>query len=127
MYNSDGSIAGSNRIEKLEDNCVIRESWKGAKGISTGTSTNFYNGTTGQWEQLWVDNSGAHLKLKGNRTGNKMILSSEEFIGKDGKPAVHRITWISNNDGTVRQLWEILQEDGKVVKVAFDGLYKKQE
>lgn len=122
----DGSAAGQNTIVKLEDNCVLRESWKSANGNSTGTSTNFYNGSTGQWEQLWVDNSGSHLKLIGNRTKNRMILSSEEFVGADGKKAVHRISWTSNEDGTVRQLWEVLQDD-KVVNIAFDGLYTKIE
>lgn len=122
----DGSVAGQNVIVKLEDNCVLRESWKNANGNSTGTSTNFFNSNTGQWEQLWVDNSGSHLKLKGNRKNNQMILSSDEFVRADGKKAVHRITWTSNEDGTVRQLWEILQDD-KVVNTAFDGLYTKVE
>ncbi|MGI9550335.1 MAG: hypothetical protein ACR2MT_03975 [Aurantibacter sp.] len=126
VTNPDGTAAGRNVIVKLEDNCVLRESWKSANGNSTGTSTNFYNSTTGQWEQLWVDNSGSHLKLKGNRTNNQMILASDEFVGADGKKGIHRITWTSNEDGTVRQLWEVLQE-GKVVRVAFDGLYTKIE
>jgi len=46
---------------------VIKENWKSAKAGHTGTSTNFFNKETNQCEQLWIDNTGAHLKLKGNR------------------------------------------------------------
>ncbi|MGB5819465.1 MAG: hypothetical protein WBG90_08250 [Saonia sp.] len=124
VTNADGTAAGKNSIEKVQDSCLLRENWTSAKGKFTGSSTNFYNLETKQWEQLWIDNSGAHLKLKGNRTGNQMILSSDKFTHTDGEVYVNRITWTLNADGTVRQLWEVLQDD-KVISVAFDGLYRK--
>lgn len=124
VRNTGDSLVGTNTIRKLETNCVLQENWKSATTNSTGTSTNFYNSTTGQWEQLWVDNSGFHLKLKGNRKDNQMILSSDEYIGSDGKGTIHRITWTANEDGTVRQLWETLTND-EVTSIAFDGLYRK--
>ena len=73
-----------------------------------------------------MDNAGAHLKLKGNRIGNQMILTSDEFAKKDGKIYQNRITWTHLEDGKVRQLWEVLS-DGEVVSVAFDGLYSPME
>ena len=126
VTNPDGTAAGKNTIVKSENNCVVRENWVSAKAGYTGTSTNFYNQITRPWEQLWIDNTGAHLKIKGNRQGNQMILSSAEFKNKDGVLNRNRITWTLNNDGTVRQLWEILKED-KVVSIAFDGLYTNVE
>ena len=124
VNNKDGSKAGTNRIDKIQNNCIIRENWTSAKAGYTGTSTNFYNWQAKQWEQLWVDNQGQSLHLKGNRVGNKMILSSDELINQKGETYINRITWTKNEDGTVRQLWEILQNE-KVVSVAFDGLYVK--
>ncbi|EAQ99961.1 hypothetical protein [Maribacter sp. HTCC2170] len=126
VVNPDGSAAGKSTIVKSEGDCVVRENWVSAKDGYTGTSTNFYNKVAEEWEQLWVDNSGAHLKLKGNRKKNQMILSSTEVKNKSGVLIKNRITWTSNDDGTVRQLWEITHE-GKVISVAFDGLYKKVE
>ena len=82
VTNPDGTVAGKNTIEKIESNCALRENWVGANGKSIGTSTNFYNLKTREWEQLWVDNSGMHLKPKGNRNGNQMILSSGNFPSK---------------------------------------------
>ncbi|MEX0291334.1 MAG: hypothetical protein AB3N14_19680 [Flavobacteriaceae bacterium] len=124
VTNTDGSAAGKNTIEKIQSDCMLSENWISASAGFTGTSINFYNQRTGQWEQLWVDNAGNQLKLKGKKVGNQMILSSDEFKRNDGLLYVNRITWTANDDGSVRQLWEVLQKDS-VVSVAFDGLYKK--
>lgn len=55
-----------------------------------------------------------------------MILSSDRFKDKEGNWNINRITWTANDDGSVRQLWEVLQ-DGKVTQVLFDGLYSKKQ
>ena len=56
--------------------------------------------------------------------GNKIVLRSEPFSGEGGQPRRHRITWTPNPDGTVRQLWEVLEND-TVVQTLFDGTYKR--
>ena len=122
----DGKPLGTNTISKSGNQCVVYENWTSASPGFTGASTNFFNKKTEEWEQLWVDSTGSHLKLKGKRVGNKMILSSEAFENDKGMMTRHRITWTANKDGTVRQLWEVLQGD-KVVNVAFDGQYRKME
>lgn len=124
VTNKDGKNAGNNTIVKMQGGCVLMENWVGAKGQYTGTSLNFYNSKTKQWEQLWVDNTGSYLKLTGNRIENQMIMKSLPFEGKDGKKYLNQITWTLNKDGTVRQLWEIIH-DGTVANVAFDGLYTR--
>lgn len=125
VYQDDGTLAGTNKIVKDQDSCVLRENWLSAKGGFTGSSTNFYNKQTGQWEQLWIDNTGSHLHLRGNRVGNQMIMVTDEIFARDTSPYVNRITWTSNQDGTVTQLWEILV-DGEVNKIVFNGIYKKK-
>jgi len=126
VTNPDGSAAGTNKILKIQDNCILQENWTSAKGNFTGTSNNFYNYKTKQWEQIWVDNQGGSLHLKGNRTGNQMILQTDEDKNKEGNPFIHRVTWTLNEDGSVRQYWETITND-KDITVAFDGLYKKQK
>lgn len=121
---ANGKPAGTNKIEKSQNGCLLQEFWSSANPGFTGTSFNFYNAADGQWEQLWVDSSGNILKLRGNRVGDQMILSSEPFLNTQGISSVNRITWTLNGDGSVRQLWEILQGD-KTVQVLFDGLYRK--
>ena len=126
VTNPDGTPAGTNHIEKIQDNCVLQEHWTSAKGNFTGTSNNFYNSKTKQWEQIWIDNQGQSLHLKGNRVGNQMILQSDGEKDKEGKLVIQRITWTHNDDGTVRQYWETIT-DGNDIAIAFDGLYKKNK
>lgn len=125
VTNPDGSAAGTNSIIKIQDNCILRENWISAKGNFTGTSHNFYNYKTKQWEQIWVDNQGQSLHLKGHRTGNQMILQTDEETNSEGKLFYHRVTWTLNDDGSVRQYWETITNTIEVT-VAFDGLYQKK-
>jgi hypothetical protein len=125
VTNPDGTLAGKNIIMKIKNNCILQENWTSASLGYTGTSNNFYNAKTKQWEQIWIDNLGGSLHLKGNKKGNQMILQSDEAKNKDGQPFYHRITWTHNKDGSVRQYWETIT-NGKDITVAFDGLYKKE-
>lgn len=126
VTNPDGSKAGENKIEKLQNNCLLKEQWVSATPGITGTSNSFYNTTTKQWEQIWVDNQGGNLHLKGNFLGNSMILKTDVVKNQNGEPFYHRVTWTKNEDGSVRQYWETITNDKDVV-VAFDGLYRKKE
>jgi hypothetical protein len=71
-----------------------------------------------------VDNSGNILKLKGGLKGDAMVLSSEPARDPGGVPVINRITWSLQEDGRVRQHWEVLR-DGAVLQVLFDGYYRK--
>lgn len=126
VTNTKGDLVGSNIIDKIQENCILRENWTSAKGNFTGTSLNFYNNTSKQWEQIWIDNQGENLHLKGHRKGNQMILKSNELKDKDGEPYFNRITWTLNDDGSVRQYWETITNNNDIT-IAFDGLYKKAE
>ena len=125
VINPDGTEAGYNIIDKTQNNCMLRERWTSASEGYTGTSSNFYNAKTKQWEQIWIDNQGGTLHLKGTKVDNQMILKTEPEVNKDGDFFYHRLTWTDNPDGTVRQYWETIIQ-GKAIVVAFDGLYKKR-
>jgi hypothetical protein len=126
VTNPDGIVAGTNIIDKIQDNCVLRENWTSATPGTTGTSHTFYNATKQQWEQIWIDNQGGSLHLKGNRIGNQMILKTDVAKNQNGESFYHRVTWTKNDNGTVRQYWETIKNN-KNITVAFDGLYKKTE
>ena len=93
----------------------------------TGTSYNFYNKSDQSWNQVYIDNFGTVLELKGNLINNEMVLESKKI--KSTKADFHyfnRITWSKQENGDVRQKWEIIGEDNKVIQVAFDGIYKRK-
>ena len=124
-YTPDGKLAGTNSIQKTQGNCVLVENWISARAGYTGTSYNFYNGNENRWEQIWIDNQGQSLHLKGNRQGDKMILVSDKMKGQQGNTIYNRIIWTKNEDGTVRQQWET-SSDKQNWKTVFDGLYKQK-
>ena len=126
VTSANGKPAGVNSIEKIEGGCAISENWISATPGYTGTSYNFYNQQDKQWEQLWLDNQGGFLKLAGQRTDNQMILQSSPIKNSEGIGVLQRISWTASEDGSVRQLWEVVTE-GEEVQLAFDGLYTSQK
>jgi hypothetical protein len=119
-----GNQAGTNRVTLEESGCVIHEHWTGARG-GTGQSFNFYDRTIGKWHQFWVDNQGHYLHLKGRYRDDRLILEGTG-ARSGGKPERHRLTFIRNADGSVRQLWETSGDGGGSWRVAFDGLYRRR-
>lgn len=118
-------LAGTNRIDRILDGCVLMENWVGSRG-GRGHSFNVYDQTTGKWEQTWVDNSGINAHFYGSYADGKMALEGKG-IGPKGEPALTKLTFWNNADGTVRQLWEQSLDEGKTWTVLFDGLYRKKK
>lgn len=117
-------LVGRNHIIKKEDGCIIAESWTGA-GTSSGSSYNYFDKSDSTWNQLWIDNNGGNLKLKGKATGNKMTLKSDLIQGKEGS-YYHQIEWTNNADSTVTQQWNIYTEFDQFISTAFLGIYKRR-
>jgi hypothetical protein len=122
----DGRRAGENRIEVTSGGCVLQESWSGAGGM-TGTSLNGYDPGDGRWHQTWMDSNGLRLELSGGPSGEAMVLEGERpSTQRPGARVLHRIRWEPRSDGSVRQLWEISEDEGATWGVAFDGRYTRK-
>lgn len=126
VYDKTGKLVGTNQLIKMQSNCVMQENWVSKTGPSRGTSYNYYNRTDDSWNQVWVDNSGFSLVLKGKLIEKgKMVLKSDIITTKKGK-YYNRITWTKNKDNSLTQVWEYLNENNKVISEAFRGIYKKK-
>ncbi len=121
-----GQVIGQNTIQKLEDNCILSENWRGAKG-TTGRSYNYYDPTDSTWNQLWLDNSGTILKLKGYPATHQMVLKSTLLPGQKVDFFRHRITWTLNEDQTVTQQWDVVDQEDKLLQTVFVGIYHRKE
>src|SRR5205085_5637240 len=53
-----GQQDGGNRIEKILKGCAIIENWTEAMDGSEGKSLFYVQRATGQWKQVWVEESG---------------------------------------------------------------------
>lgn len=125
---SNGQPAGSNSITRILDGCALQEEWQGAGAAGVrGKSFNVYDKANGSWHQTWVDSTGTLLVLDGGLVDGAMVLSGER-PAPDGKgTALHRIAWTANEDGSVRQLWEVSRDDGENWSVLFDGHYVRSD
>lgn len=124
---SKGKMAGFNKINKIEDGCIIRENWKSVGSAYTGTSYNFYDKNAQKWKQVWIDSQGSVLELIGEYKDNKMMMRSKETLYANGKSVINRISWTNNPDGTVSQLWEASEDSGISFTILFDGLYRRRK
>ncbi|MBX2845072.1 MAG: hypothetical protein KTR13_02575 [Saprospiraceae bacterium] len=121
----NGQPAGSNSITLDQGNCLMVERWTSANPPYTGTSYNHYDAAKQQWVQLWVDNQGGSLHLKGNMEDGKMVLKTDPAKDAQGNTVIHKVTWTPNEDGSVRQLWQTTTDEGATWTTAFDGLYTR--
>lgn len=117
----DGKTAGVNSIKAIEGHCVLLENWMG-QGGGTGMSINYYDPSTELWNQLWVSPNGAVIRIAGGMKDGSMVLEGE-LIGPKGKSQPFRGTWTPNDDGSVRQFFEISADDGATWTAWFDGTY----
>ena len=124
VYDTNEKLIGTNNIVRLPNACGMQENWSSKTSPSKGTSYNYYNKSDNSWNQVWIDNSGFSLNLKGKYSNNQMILKSKIIKGKKGK-FYHRITWTNNSDGSVTQVWDYVSSEGKIIQEAFRGIYKK--
>lgn len=126
VYDTLNNLVGTNKILKNYDNCLLQENWV-SKGKNKGTSYNYYNPSDSTWNQLWIDNQGTILKLKGSFEHGKMILKSDLQRGKKVDWYYNRISWQLLDNGNVVQTWDILSKNNSLIANLFKGIYKPSE
>lgn len=120
-----GKKAGTNRIERIVNNCILFENWTGAGG-GVGKSFNFYNNQTGKWNQVWVDGLGNNIQFEGEfHDGNLHYTAVTRAPG--GERILHKLTFFPLDADRVRQLWEQSRDGGATWSIVFDGLYTRRE
>ncbi len=119
-----GTKVGENSVRKLEQDCLLLESWQGEQG-STGTSMNYYNPVTRQWRQLWVSSGRYAIDIVGGLRAGAMILEGSIY-NFAGAVWNFRGTWTPQDDGSVRQFFEQYNHDAEVWEPWFDGRYVRQ-
>ncbi|MBN8696214.1 MAG: hypothetical protein J0L87_06765 [Bacteroidetes bacterium] len=125
VFNQQGNKVGTNVIVPMQDSCLIQENWSSTN--ETGTSYTFYNKIDSTWNQIYIDNLGTTLQLKGSFKNNKMVLKSEKIKStKANFYYINKITWEKDSSGNVSQKWEIIDEKESVIQVVFDGIYKRK-
>ncbi|HNQ13559.1 MAG TPA: hypothetical protein PKM16_10165 [Bacteroidia bacterium] len=127
VFDVEGKKVGNSQISKSERNCILFEKWTSV-GDHTGSSINFFDQKNYEWNQVWVDNNGLILKLKGGLIANGIIQMSSELLQNDqGLNFKNSIRWTLQEDGTVKQQWDMTDENLESFKTLFIGIYKAKK
>jgi hypothetical protein len=115
-----GHRLGTSRVDVILDQCALLENWSGARG-GAGKSFTFYDPSSKQWYQRWVDSSGSHTDYTGRVDGASLLFMARS-VGADGKPVWERMRFTPMSHGRVHQYIDT-SPDGKKWTAAFDGIY----
>ena len=112
--NHDGTLNGTDVVEKIVDGCAIVENWKEADGSGEGKSLFYYQAAKKQWKQVWVTDAGP---IKEKQLIEEMKDGGVRFQGEilhpDGKSHLDRTTLTPLAGGRVHQVIEISRDAGK--------------
>lgn len=123
----EGRRQGANLIEKTLDGCVVRERWTGASG-GRGESLFYFHRAESRWKQVWVTGTG-FVKEKAEvagYTGPGLRFQGEVLYPGRGT-LLDRTTLTPREDGTVRQVIEVSEDEGATWRATFDGIYTPHE
>jgi len=122
-----GAKDGTNRIEKTLKGCAILENWTETDG-SEGKSLFYVVRATGQWRQIWVEDSGGmkEKSLQESYSGEGVRFQGE-ILHRDGTSHLDRTTLQSMSGGRVRQMIEISRDAGKTWEVVYDAEYRPRK
>ena len=124
--NHDGTLNGTDVVEKIVGGCAIVESWREADGTGEGKSLFYYQRTKKQWKQVWVTDAGP---IKEKQLIEELQDGGVRFQGEiphpDGKSHRDRTTLTPLPGGRVHQVIEISRDTGKTWETVFDAEYRR--
>jgi len=120
---SGQALAGTNRISKIMDGCIVLEQWQSASG-GRGQSMNYYDPRDRAWRQDWVDAGGGVVHYRGGLRDGAMHFEGEQ-IEADGSYKITRVELTPQPDGTVHHRIENSADGGKTWQLYFDGVYRR--
>ena len=113
-----------NEITRQAQGCLVQERYHNAAGY-TGSSVNWFDPADRLWRQLWIDNAGLILRLEGGlEAPGRMVLTGPPRPTQAG-PIRDRITWVAQADGTVHQIWDVSDDEGRTWTNSFTGIYRR--
>lgn len=109
FHNSNGKLAGYDRIGRTLRGCAIQQSWISLDDHFSseyvpfrmyGKSLTAFNGS--EWVHMWVDNNAGVQILKGGPEKDRFVLRSEKPVGG----YEYKLTWQKGQKGRLLNLHE---------------------
>jgi hypothetical protein len=120
-----GKLAGTNRITRRADGCVLVEEWSSVGGGS-GISVNYYDPAAQEWVQVWNGSGGTQITIRGglDEEGSMDLRGTLHYVGRD-RTVLFRGLWTPLPDGRVRQYFEQSTDEGETWQPWFEGFYSR--
>lgn len=96
---SGGEPVGRSRVEKLEDGCLIAETWSFVDGRSGRTYSSF-DPAARAWRRFSVSSRGVIVRSNGTVDGEELVFDGE-YVGADGRSSNWRERLSLEADGRV--------------------------
>lgn len=120
------SIKGTNKITKILNDKAVEENFAFNDGTFKGKSWSVYNYNLKEWQQTWVDNTGAYLVFTGGHEGDKVILTMSGQKTKNGKPLLMRMVFFNIKKDSFDWDWQS-SEDAKEWKSTWFIRYEREK
>ncbi len=126
--NADGELQGLDTIAKQNDGCLIVQHWRqqndafkptGAVNRLEGRSVTMFDTET--WRQVWTDNGGTFMPMKGGLVDGNMVLTSE--FSNPTWP-IYKWHWEPKADGTIHNFGFVSTDRGETWNQYFDITYR---
>jgi len=120
-----GPPAGTSKVELALDQCMIVESWDGARNHS-GKTIFAYSPDDHSWYGMFADNEGrAHIFNQG-----KVSAETAEFQGTshgpNGETVLNRVKIVRASADKVEQTWEKSADNGATWNMVYRGEYTRK-
>ncbi len=120
-----GQLAGTSSVQLILGDCVVFENWSSTLG-GTGKSFNFFNKSSGRWQQTWVDDTGSVTEFHGGFKEGAMRFDAET-VNAAGARRQQRLSFTAQADGSVRQFCEASTDSGKTWAPQYDFTYTRRK
>ena len=123
---SNGQKIARSSIQVILDDCVIFENYEALRGYS-GKSFSIYDVNRKQWEQRYVDTTGAlHHWTEGHLDANGSMTFRWDYT-LNGQKSMNKMTYVKEGPDKVRQILEASTDEGKTWAQTYNGLYTRRK
>jgi hypothetical protein len=125
--NHDGTLNGTDVVEKIVGGCALIENWREADGSGEGKSLFYYQRAKKRWKQVWVTDAGPIKEKQLIDEPQGGVRFQGEILHLDGSSHLDRTTLTPLPGGKVHQVIEISRDAGKTWEIVFDAEYRRSQ
>ncbi|HKO54528.1 MAG TPA: hypothetical protein VJ276_01545 [Thermoanaerobaculia bacterium] len=122
---SNGQKIARSSIQLILDDCVVFENYATIDGRYAGKSFSVWNAPRRQWEQRYVDTTGAFHEWIGALEGDHLVFTWRYEL--NGVKTLQKMTYVKEGPDQVRQKIDVSTDDGKTWNGSYDGLYVRRK